>query len=147
MLVFNSTVLLEAWLMVLNTFHQVFTILFIYNFIRIILSKYSPYSQMYIAAFLSIQVAWNGCPISGFINIFNNIGNYEYELNGFFFGSFLEWAHLVRFLSIFMIGLLYWSAYETWFKVDYDMRFSQYFKRGDFKMGSLEVGISDLQVA
>lgn len=102
---------------------------------------------MYIAAFLSVQVLWNGCPIAAFVNIFNNIGNYEFEYNGFFFGAFLEWTQLTRFITLAMIGLLYWSAFETWNKSNMVVDFTQYFKNGEFKMESREVGISNMQVA
>jgi hypothetical protein len=144
---FDTTIILEAWLMVLNTFHFAFTVLFLYNFVKVILVKYTPYNQLYIAVFLSIQVMWNGCPIASFVNVFNEMGSFPYEFNGFFFGAFLNWTDAVRFISILMIGLMYWSAYETWFKVDYPLDFSSYFKKGDFKIESQSISQSDFQNA
>ena len=130
----DSTVLLEGWLMVINTFHFVFTLIFITCIFKILFQKYSPYSQIYIASFVAIQTIWNGCPISEFVNMFNRIGGYEYEVNSFFFGAGGQWTPYLRVLAFFMVSILYWSAFETWYKVETPFVWSNYFKRGDFKM-------------
>jgi hypothetical protein len=130
----NNPALLEAWLMVLNSAHFVLTIIFLISITKIILQKYSPYSQYYIAGFVMVQTLWDGCPISAFVNLFNQMGGYEYEINGFFYGAGGEWAQYLRVLAFLVAGLLYWSAYETWYKIETPIQFGNFLKRGDFKM-------------
>lgn len=120
--------------MVLNTFHFIFSLIFITCILKIILQKYTPYSQAYIATFAMVQTIWDGCPISSFINIFNKAGNYEFELNSFFFGAGGQWTPYLRVLGFFMVSVLYWNSYETWNKASYRFQWDNYFKRGDFKM-------------
>ena len=130
----NNPSLLEAWLMVLNSAHFALTILFSISIVKIIFQKHSPYSQYYIAGFVMTQTLWDGCPISTFVNFFNQMGGYEYELNGFFYGAAGEWAPYLRVLAFFVAGLLYCNAYETWYKIKTPILFGNFLKRGNFKI-------------
>jgi hypothetical protein len=134
MLGHNYITVLEAWLAVLNLFHFAFTILFLICFFKVLFQKYSPYCQLYMAGFLIVQVSWDGCPIASFINIFNNLGGYSFEYNGFFFGAAGEWTQPLRFLGLLMMGLLTWSAFETWYKTDTPVDFANYMRKGTFQM-------------
>ncbi|GAB4147957.1 MAG: hypothetical protein OHK0017_10250 [Patescibacteria group bacterium] len=134
MLDYRIDLILQAWLMIINTFHAYFTILFILAVIHVLFRKYSPYSQFYIAGFMTIQTIWDGCPITDWINIFNNIGKFELTPNGFlwdFAGDSAPWYRLVFLL---MSLLLYYNAYQTWEKGQTPLRFRNYFSRGTFKM-------------
>jgi hypothetical protein len=135
MIDYRVALVLEAGLMYLNVFHMLFTVLFFISFGLILFKKYSPYSQLYLVGFMTLQIIWNGCTITDIINILNAVGRYEFTPNGFIWNVGGEQSQLYRLAFLVMSPLLFYNAFYTWEKVQTHLDFGNYFRRGDFEMG------------
>ena len=133
MLDYRVDLLLQAWIMWLNVFHTLFTVLFLISIVLILIRKYSPYSQLYLVGFVTLQVVWNGCTITDTLNYFNSLGRFEFEPNGFIWDIGGDYSQWYRLAFLVFMPILYYNSFMTWSKASAHLDFGNYFRKKSSK--------------
>jgi len=110
--------LLPAIYSSLDIVHNILLLLSFFSIVRIVTTKVSPYSSIYLGIVLLIQSVYNGCPLSDLQNLVAlqiNKESIPNQFNGGVFGDFTSIARL--FFFCFSLIFLYYS-YRTWNKVN-----------------------------